>query len=48
MSKPQHDTAALGLTEEPAPGERELARAEGWIHLPRRGSVGKLAVDGRG
>jgi predicted nuclease with RNAse H fold len=40
--------AALGLTEPPPPERLRLARAEGWIHLPRRGSLGELAADGRG
>jgi len=39
--------AALGLTEPPPPEDRDLARAEGWIHLPREGSLGELAVDHR-
>jgi hypothetical protein len=34
--------AALGLTEEPSAEDGELARVEGWIHLPRRGSLGGL------
>lgn len=40
--------AALGLTEEPSPGDRNLARVEGWIHLPRRESLDQLMRDGRG
>lgn len=39
--------AALGLTEEPSAEDRELARAEGWIHLPRSGSLGELIADQR-
>jgi len=40
--------AALGLTE-PAPTEDlERVRAEGWIHLPRKGSLGELLDDHRG
>jgi len=39
--------AALGLTEPPPPEDRELARAEGWIHLPRKGSLDELLRDGR-
>ena len=39
--------AALGLTEEPAPEHCELARVEGWIHLPRKGSLGRLIADHR-
>ena len=34
--------AALGLTVPPPDQDRERARAEGWIHLPRRGSLGEL------
>ncbi len=34
--------AALGLTEEPAVGEREAARVEGWIAVPRGGSLARL------
>lgn len=40
--------AALGLTEPSPPERQRLARAEGWIHLPRRGSLGELASDRRG
>lgn len=40
--------AALGLTEPPPPEDRELARIEGWIHLPRKGGLGELLRDGRG
>jgi predicted nuclease with RNAse H fold len=40
--------AALGLTEPPPAGELERAQAEGWIHLPRRGSLGELLSDHRG
>jgi predicted nuclease with RNAse H fold len=40
--------AALGLTEPPPPEQLELSRAEGWIHLPRKGSLGELAADHRG
>jgi predicted nuclease with RNAse H fold len=39
--------AALGLTAPPPSEYLELARAEGWIHLPRKGSLGELATDGR-
>jgi hypothetical protein len=39
--------AAFGLTEPPPPERLGSARAEGWIHLPRKGSLGELAVDGR-
>ena len=39
--------AALGLTEAPPPEHRDLARVEGWIHLPRKGSLGALLRDGR-
>ncbi|HET7054171.1 MAG TPA: DUF429 domain-containing protein [Solirubrobacterales bacterium] len=39
--------AALGLTEEPSPEALELARAEGWIHLPRKDSLGRLLADHR-
>jgi Protein of unknown function (DUF429) len=39
--------AALGLTEPPPPEAAELARAEGWIHLPRKGCLAELAVDQR-
>jgi hypothetical protein len=31
--------AALGLTASPPIDELELARREGWIHLPRKGSL---------
>ena len=40
--------AAIGLTEPPPAEAFDLAGVEGWIHLPRKGSVGELAVDGRG
>ena len=40
--------AALGLTAPPPAEELELARAEGWIHLPRKGSLGELLTDHRG
>ncbi len=40
--------AALGLTAPPTASDLELARAEGWIHLPRKGSLGELLTDGRG
>ena len=40
--------AALGLTAPPPAEELELARAEGWIHLPRKGSLGELLTDRRG
>ena len=39
--------AALGLAEEPSTEERELARVEGWIHLPRKGGLNDLAIDSR-
>lgn len=39
--------AALGLTEPPPPEDRERARVEGWIHLPRKGSLGGLLADSR-
>jgi len=39
--------AAFGLTEKPPPEARELALVEGWIHLPRRGSMGELFRDSR-
>jgi Protein of unknown function (DUF429) len=35
-------TAALGQTEPPPVEALDLARVEGWIHLPRRGSLGDL------
>jgi predicted nuclease with RNAse H fold len=34
--------AALGLTIEPHEDQRELARTEGWIHLPKLGSLEAL------
>ena len=34
--------AALGLTEPPQAEALDLARVEGWIHLPRSGSLGDL------
>ena len=34
--------AALGLTEPPPAEALDLAQAEGWIHLPTKGSLGKL------
>lgn len=40
--------AALGLTELPAVEDLERARAEGWIHLPRKGSLGELHGDPQG
>jgi hypothetical protein len=40
--------AGLGLTEPPPPERLGSARAEGWIHLPRRGSLGELLTDHRG
>lgn len=39
--------AALGLTEPPPPERLDSARAEGWIHLPRKGSLGELVTDQR-
>jgi predicted nucleic acid-binding protein len=39
--------AALGLAEPPPAEALELARTEGWIHLPRRDSLGELALDRR-
>ena len=39
--------AALGLTEPPPPEHRDLARVEGWIHLPRKGRLGQLLTDVR-
>ena len=39
--------AALGLTERPPAAERELARVEGWIHLPHKGGLGELVGDDR-
>lgn len=35
--------AALGLTEPPPPDDLELARGEGWLHLPRKGSLSALS-----
>ena len=40
--------AALGLTEPPPTEDLRLARTEGWIHLPRKSSLGELLRDGRG
>jgi predicted nuclease with RNAse H fold len=34
--------AALGLTMAPPEEDLELARSEGWIHLPRKGSLATL------
>jgi hypothetical protein len=34
---------ALGLTEPPRPSELSVAATEGWIHLPRPGSLAVLA-----
>ncbi len=34
--------AALGLTVLPQNGDLELARSEGWIHLPHKGSLDEL------
>lgn len=34
--------AALGLTDPPPPDLRERARVEGWIHLPRPGTLHRL------
>jgi predicted nuclease with RNAse H fold len=39
--------AALGLTEPPPTEALELARIEGWIHLPRKGCLAELATDRR-
>lgn len=39
--------AALGLTEQPPAEALELARVEGWIHLPYGGCLAELAVDQR-
>jgi hypothetical protein len=39
--------AALGLTEPPPPDGLEPARVEGWIHLPRSGSLAQLSHDPR-
>jgi len=39
--------AALSLTEPPPAEALDLARAEGWIHLPRRDCLAELAVDQR-
>jgi hypothetical protein len=36
------------MTEPPTAAELELVRAEGWIHLPRKGSLGELLTDHRG
>jgi hypothetical protein len=33
---------ALGLTMQPGPGDAELARSEGWIHLPRKDCLATL------
>lgn len=38
--------AALGLTEPPPAEARELARVEGWVHLPHKGGLGELASGG--
>jgi hypothetical protein len=40
--------AALGLTELPSAADLELTRVEGWIHLPRKGSLDELLTDWRG
>ena len=40
--------AALNHTIGPEPGEMERARREGWIHLPRPGSLEQLAEGGPG
>jgi hypothetical protein len=34
--------AALGRTHQPTPDQRELARVEGWIHVPRDGTLADL------
>jgi hypothetical protein len=34
---------ALNLTDRPGPGELSVAATEGWIHLPRPGSLAALA-----
>jgi hypothetical protein len=39
--------AALGQTEPPPVEALELARVEGWIHLPRSGSLARLSHDTR-
>jgi len=39
--------AALGLTEQPPAEALDLARVEGWIHLPGPGSLAELARDSR-
>jgi hypothetical protein len=39
--------AALGQTEPPPAEAFELARVEGWIHLPRRGCLAELLRDRR-
>jgi predicted nuclease with RNAse H fold len=40
--------AALGLTELAPEADLERVRAEGWIHLPLKGSLDELAIDRRG
>jgi predicted nuclease with RNAse H fold len=39
--------AALSLSEPPPPEALGLARIEGWIHLPRPGSLAELGADRR-
>jgi hypothetical protein len=39
--------AALGVTEPPPAEALDLARVEGWIHLPRKGGLAQLAADRR-
>jgi predicted nuclease with RNAse H fold len=34
--------AAIGLTDGPPEDQREIAKREGWIHLPRAGSLERL------
>jgi Protein of unknown function (DUF429) len=37
--------AALGLTDGPPPEHAERARREGWIHVPRPGTLAQLTRD---
>ena len=39
--------AALGLTESLPDEDLELVQSEGWIHVPRKGSLGELLTDRR-
>lgn len=39
--------AALGLTDPPPAEALDLARVEGWIHMPRKGGLAQLAADRR-